>query len=175
MTKDSTREWRPVVGFEGRYEVSNYGEVWSAHSSRTMKFSVDKDGYDKVGLTSDHGKQYQRFVHRLVAEAFHGPSNGLIVRHLDGNCQNNFEGNLKWGTVAENNWDTIRHGRHVPGRPAESTPPRTHCKLRGHEMTKYNTYTRKDTGNRMCRACREMRPQWRPAVFKSRAKAKEVG
>lgn len=150
MTKDSTREWRPVPECQARYEVSDHGDIWSFRAGRLLKPQVDPEGYLRIALTNDSGEQVSRFVHRLVALAFHGPSNGLVTRHLDGDKLNNFEGNLKWGTVAENNRDIVRHGRH------RRITPRTHCMKRGHELTEANTYVRA-TGGRMCRACTALR------------------
>ena len=65
-------EWKPVVGFNGRYEVSNKGKVRSLHyrgfkRARIMKASKDGSGYLFVCLRKD-GKYHLRKVHRLVYE-----------------------------------------------------------------------------------------------------------
>jgi HNH endonuclease len=48
------------------------------------------------------GKSFK--IHRLVAEAFHGPApfEGAVVMHLDENSANNRPSNLRWGTQKEN-------------------------------------------------------------------------
>ena len=42
--------WKPVVGYEGFYEVSNLGRVKTLHDSRLLKASKEKYGYYKVSL-----------------------------------------------------------------------------------------------------------------------------
>ncbi|WP_221625413.1 HNH endonuclease [Homoserinimonas aerilata] len=83
-------------------------------------------------------------VHRLVAFAFIGAPTGPVVRHLDGNPDNNAVTNLAFGTVAENNRDTIRHGRNVNASRKTCT--------NGHDFDDANTYIR-PSGARTCRAC----------------------
>lgn len=112
-------EWRPIPGYEGRYEVSSVGRVKSfAHCGgktnrepRILKPGLAgayKDKYLKVSL----GRNTYRSIHRLVLEAFVGPRPpGMQCRHLDGNTLNNTLGNLAWGTIEENIQDKIRHGR----------------------------------------------------------------
>jgi hypothetical protein len=53
-------------------------------------------------ITNIDGKTYK--VHRLVAEAFHGPApfEGAVVMHVDENAANNRASNLCWGTQKEN-------------------------------------------------------------------------
>ena len=64
-----TVEWRPVKGFEGYYDVSNNGEIWSKRRHRTLLPTIDRYGYKKVVL-SINGIPFHRTVHRLVAQAF---------------------------------------------------------------------------------------------------------
>jgi hypothetical protein len=49
-----------------------------------------------------HHKTYA--VHRLIAEAFHGPPpfDGAVAMHLDENAANNRASNIRWGTQKEN-------------------------------------------------------------------------
>lgn len=120
----SRENWKPVLGHEGRYEVSDLGRVRSL--ARTIKDSRGKvyrredrilahvlfsAGYEGVGLYAK-GKQSCRTVHSLVCEAFHGkkPAWAQCVRHLDGNSGNNAAANLAWGTHKENIADQYRHG-----------------------------------------------------------------
>ena len=102
-------EWRPVVGFEGSYEVSDWGNVKSLNYNKTkqeklMKKTLDSYGYQVIGLK---GKQYK--VHRLVAEAWiPNPEGKKEVGHLktlpDGteNKTANETWNLRWMTREEN-------------------------------------------------------------------------
>ena len=92
-------EWRAVLGFEGRYEVSNQGRVRGLLSnyngrektvikSRILKFGENR-GYCRVVLLDDEGKRYSKSVHRLVAFAFLGDCTDLEINHKDGNKKNN--------------------------------------------------------------------------------------
>lgn len=146
-------EWRPVVGYEGLYEVSSIGRVRSVdrvvpdgrHFRGAMRACPIQHGRRSVKLSRRGPKKFH--VHVLVAEAFHGPRPlGCEVRHLDGDSLNNCADNLRWGTKSENTMDQIRHGTHHKAR-------QTRCK-NGHELKPPNL-----GGNasrmrrRVCRAC----------------------
>ena len=96
--------WKPVVGYEGLYEVSNWGRVKSLKfgKERILKQSI-RHGYYIVSLWKNgKGKTYS--VHRLVAEAFiDNPDNLPCVNHKDENKQNNVVSNLEWCTHEYNN------------------------------------------------------------------------
>ena len=97
--------WKPVVGYEGLYEISNMGRVKSIKFNKEKILSLQKDkyGYLRSGLRK-MGKLKNCFVHRLVAEAFiPNPNNLPIVNHKDENKQNNCVENLEWCTVKYNN------------------------------------------------------------------------
>lgn len=97
-----------MVGYEGKYEVSNLGRVRSLNYLRTgkaklLKQQLDKHGYKRVGLYED-GKAKSLLVHRLVAMAFlPNPNNLPMVNHKDENKTNNNVSNLEWCTVSYNN------------------------------------------------------------------------
>ena len=120
--------WKSVVGFEGKYEVSDAGEVRSlpAFSRRKYLHSLsqaeDKDGYLVVGL-ADQGRSRTRRVHHLVLEAFHGPrpSSRHQCRHLNGDSQDNRADNLAWGTAKDNAQDAILHGTRPRGEAVHNS------------------------------------------------------
>jgi hypothetical protein len=94
--------WKPVVGYEGLYEVSNFGRVKSIHryhcnNEIIMKTSYRvRGGYECVILCKNNKKKSKR-VHRLVAEAFIPNPSGLpIINHKDENPRNNRVSNLEW-------------------------------------------------------------------------------
>ena len=109
-------EWRPVVGYEGLYEVSNTGQIRSfdryvkysngrihLHKGKVLSPIKDKDGYLQVNLCYN-GKIHQIKVHRIVAQAFiPNPNNLPQVNHKDEDKTNNSVDNLEWCTVKYNN------------------------------------------------------------------------
>lgn len=100
--------WRDIPGYEGKYQVSNIGNVRSLHYRNTNKAQrlnsvINEGGYNIVGLSKD-GKSKQYKVHRLVAEAFiPNPNNYPIINHKDENKTNNVVWNLEWCTYEYNN------------------------------------------------------------------------
>jgi len=115
--------WRPVVAYEGFYEVSARGLVRSvdrvfirADGRRqgrrgrllVQSMSGRNRNYPSVSLRFGH----RRAVHRLVAEAFLGPcpGQGFEVAHWNGRTGDNQVSNLRWATISENQQDSIRHG-----------------------------------------------------------------
>lgn len=109
-----SEEWKSVEGFEGLYEVSNYGNVKSLdrlekvgnsmriRHGRILKARAQKGGHLLVVLCKN-GEIYHRTIHRLVASAFiDNPDNKPVVDHIDTNPANNCVSNLKWATVQEN-------------------------------------------------------------------------
>ena len=100
-------KWRPIEGYEGLYEVSNYGDVKSMDYNHTGKEKILRTqinrGYVQVALTTNN-KQKRFYVHRLVAQAFiPNPDNLPQVNHKDEVKTNNSVDNLEWCTVKYNN------------------------------------------------------------------------
>ena len=93
-----TEIWKPVVGYEGYYEVSNLGNVKSLHTDKYLSLSVNnKTGYVKVSLFKPPNSKKYYYVHRLVAKAFIPCEDGsLEVNHIDEDKSNNAVSNLEW-------------------------------------------------------------------------------
>lgn len=104
--------WRPVKGYEGLYEVSNYGRVrsldktcicktkWGTPTTRFFKGRILKFGnncgYCLVNLWKGREMKTYR-VHRLVAEAFiPNPNNLPFVNHKNEDKMDNRVENLEW-------------------------------------------------------------------------------
>ena len=100
-------ERRPIKGYEGRYEVSSDGRVYSLISNIEMKQQICHKKtcrYYRVGLTLKDGSHKKHLVHRLVAFAFTpGYAPGLVVDHINADRLNNRADNLQYITVFENN------------------------------------------------------------------------
>lgn len=109
--------WKPVKGFEGYYEVSNLGRVRSIdrvvvdnvrNCERLLKGKIliqrdNSNGYKGVMFCKEH-KLYNKYVHRLVAEAFIPNKDNLPqVNHKDEDKSNNRVDNLEWCTSFYNN------------------------------------------------------------------------
>lgn len=95
--------WQPIEGSDG-YEVSNLGRV---RHVRYLKTSFNSAGYKVVGL----GAGKQRYVHRLVAQAFiPNPDQLPEVNHIDSNRGNPEVENLEWCTSQRNKLHSIQQG-----------------------------------------------------------------
>lgn len=125
--------WKPIVGLEGLYEVSNKGRVrnlarmvarrrgygkdpnkkyLSRCSEKIRALYEPSDGYAQVKLTN----RGTVCVHVLVLEAFVGPCpKGQRARHLDDVGTNNNLANLLWGTPKENGEDMVKNGNSCKG------------------------------------------------------------
>lgn len=94
--------WKPVVGYEGLYEVSNLGRVRSLRYKKIKKLSLTKYGYYIVGFCINY-KNNVHLVHRLVAEAFlPNPNNLPEVDYINTDRTDNRLENLRWVTRKEN-------------------------------------------------------------------------
>lgn len=168
--------WLPVVGYEGLYEVSDHGRVRSVdrtivgsdgvrqrHSGQMLVQGTNSTCEHRlVKLRSGHQRRVARYVHRLVLEAFVGPCpEGHEVCHNDGDPTNNHVSNLRYGTVSDNRYDSVRHGTHVEAR-------KTHCP-RGHVLDDPNLVpSLKVRGCRSCLACSRAHSYWRTHPYLDR-------
>ena len=120
---ENTEIWKPVVGYEELYEVSNFGRARSLDRIDSnnhplkgviLKPYISNSGYLLVGLYKQQ-KRDRKLLHRLVAEAFiPNPDNKPEIDHIntiktdntvflneDGSI--NYEKtNLRWTTRKEN-------------------------------------------------------------------------
>lgn len=106
--------WKDVKGYEGLYQVSNFGNVASLNyrckgKKHNLSQSIAKVGYPVVVLCNGKS-QIMHYVHRLVADAFLlNPDGKREVNHIDGNKKNNHVENLEWCTPSEN----MRHAHKI--------------------------------------------------------------
>lgn len=135
--KAMRERWKPVVGFEDRYEVSSTGRVrsvdcvvhvatrWGDTFARLFKgqlltLQLDADGYWRVGLYRK-SKGHRVLVHRLVAQAFiPNPEGHPEVDHVDSDRRNASVKNLQWVARGVNTQLAVSRGR-IPRGAAINT------------------------------------------------------
>jgi hypothetical protein len=123
--RKQAEKWKDVVGLEGKYKISNLGNIkslsrkvnWINGNKRTIKgvdkmsFYINPQGYKSVNIC---GKT--RLVHRIVAQAFiPNPDNKPQVNHLDFNKLNPNANNLEWVTHIENSHYGVKHKMNLFG------------------------------------------------------------
>lgn len=128
------------------YAVSTVGRVYSFKSKKLMSTYRDPHNYPMLRVCH-RGVPRLVKVAELVLEAFVGPRPpGLVVRHLNDISDDSRLENLKWGTMSENRYDSVRNGVHFHANV-------THC-LRGHALLDPNLRaSSKREGRRGCLVC----------------------
>lgn len=116
-------EWKDISGYEGLYQISNFGRVKSVGRragkngiqtirERMLCQHTDKAGYIAVTL-SKYGKLKVCRTHRLVAIAFiENPKDYPFINHKDENKGNPHISNLEW---CDNSYN-IRYGEGYENR-----------------------------------------------------------
>lgn len=111
--------WKPVIGYEGLYEVSNFGRARSLARTKSngkgivnvpekvLKPFPNTRGYLCIDLRRN-GESHKKTLHRLIALAFiPNPDNKPCIDHIDTNKKNNNINNLRWCTILENRHNPI--------------------------------------------------------------------
>lgn len=116
-------EWKDIKGYEGFYQVSNYGMVRSvdrftnrdggAQFRKGQLLSPGKDRWGYRFVILQNRTKKCKMIHRLVSAAFLDPIPGKpIVNHIDGNKSNNAVDNLEYCTQSENMRHAFATGLH---------------------------------------------------------------
>jgi len=99
--------WRNIKGYEGYYQISNYGRVKSLKraikqgrryvtvNEKIIKPFLTKNGYLRVNL-SKNGKDSFLLIGRIVLSTFKSNKKGLVCHHINGNKLDNRINNLFW-------------------------------------------------------------------------------
>lgn len=115
--------WKDIVGYEGKYMISDHGNVrslkrggrgLSANQEIILKPGVSKFGYKFIVL-SQSSVTKPAMIHRLVALHFiDNPLSKRCVNHKNGIKADNHYSNLEWMTHSENNTHAYRMGLKKP-------------------------------------------------------------
>ena len=142
---------KDVVGYEGLYEISDKGVVYSKErlvphpkcgqkkiNQKVISQSTE-NGRKRVTLFKG-GVKKRFFVHRLVARSFIGECpDGMEVCHNDGNPANNNFLNLRYDTRKNNHNDTIKHGTRMYGSKNHQSKIREEDVIKIRELCKTMT------------------------------------
>lgn len=140
-------KWMPVLGFEGLYEISTFGQVRNKKGEILKQRIKQSYGtcYKSIDLWKD-GRYHKKYVHRLIAEAFiPNPDNLPFVNHKDEDGTNNLISNLEWCTREYNvNYGTAKERRI---RKIRGIPRTEECKQKiSASMKAYRDRERKEKG-----------------------------
>jgi hypothetical protein len=105
-------EWKPIIGFEGNYEISSFGRVKALgvynHPISIRKLSQHKNGYLMISLWKEN-REKRPLVHRLVAIHFiPNPESKSEVNHKKGIKTDNRATELEWVTTRQNHLHAFR-------------------------------------------------------------------
>lgn len=124
-------DWRPVLGYEGIYEVRTGTDGGRVRRVKALKRTyvgrelgeVGHDGYARVVLSKPGVKPRYVRLHTVILEAFVGPAlAGFEACHKDDNRLNNTFPNLYWGNRSQNVTDAYRNGRRAFAAPYSRNP-----------------------------------------------------
>lgn len=138
--------WKPIVGYEGCYEVSNLGRVkmlkrYGVPETRIKGLYLNTNKYLMTHLKL-RGVRKTRTVHSLVLESFIGPRpSGLEIDHLNAIKTDNRLENLEYVTGAEN----IRRAQEM-GLIPKAKPKVKVSTRKGYRLTEDGQYVKKKTG-----------------------------
>lgn len=141
--------WKDIKGYEGLYQVSNFGRVKRLENKRCdghhvlkekiLKNEIKKTKYVYIHLCKD-GKVKGFRVHRLVAEAFiDNPNNLPQVNHINCDKTDNRVDNLEWCTASENQKHCVENRLRImkKGKGCTSSKPVIQYDLQGNLIKEY--------------------------------------
>jgi hypothetical protein len=115
--------WKPILGYEGIYEVSNLSRVKSLpkvkgrylqKDSHILSPKINRDGYFCYCLQKEKNKKHLQMQRLMAINFIPNPQNLPQVNHKDGNKLNNLIENLEWCTCQENVRHAWNTGLHKP-------------------------------------------------------------
>lgn len=111
--------FKDIKGFQGRYEISNLGNVRNTTTKQLLHPRPNKEGYLRIGLRKKGSRKiYTYFIHRLVATAFiynDDIQSKIQVNHIDNDRANNSSENLEWCTPSYNTKQSFHYNKSNKG------------------------------------------------------------
>lgn len=174
--------WKDVIGYEGLYQVSNFGNVRSFKNlngiglvlkPHPIKPLLKRDGYLSVTLSKkdNNGRRIVSYprINQLVARAFiENPDNLPCVDHKDNNKLNNCVDNLQWISSVDNirKYFSSNHHNKWKGRGKINAVPVYQLDYEGNIIKKYKSMTEaaiqvygdKSFRTKICKRCERGTP-----------------
>ncbi len=162
--------WKDIIGFEGYYQVSSFGNIRSVDryiqnnpnasrklKGKNLKQKIGIKGYHLICLHKNGSNKFVR-VPRIVGEMFvENPLNKPQINHKDGDKSNNNASNLEWATCLENITHSVKNGfhksgsNHVQSKPViQMTLDKKFIKRHGSMMCAFRDTGVADTGISLC-------------------------
>lgn len=103
MKKEIDEVWKDIPNYEGRYQISNFGNVKGRYGKVYKGTYISNSGYLMINLCKNYIRE-KKYIHRIVADAFiDNPNNFKEINHKDENKTNNRVDNLEWCSRKYNN------------------------------------------------------------------------
>ena len=146
-----TEIWKDIPGYEGLYQVSNFGRVRSILTGRIRKYGDNGHGYKFIPLCKNN-KTRNYYIHRLVAALFiKNPYNKKTVNHINGIKADNYVSNLEWATQSENTQHGFDNGliKQKAGVENPGSKPVLKYSLSGEFICEYENISIAATNNKI--------------------------
>lgn len=96
--------FKDIPGYEGKYQISNYGRIWSIKTQSYITPQPTSRGYNRVILVAKNGKRINERVARLVGRTFvPNPDKKPQIDHINRDNGDDRAENLRWVSSKENN------------------------------------------------------------------------
>lgn len=145
---EDSEVWITLPGYEGVYEISDYGRI--RRSQKLLTGNVRDDGYMEYCLSDTFGEQHTHYAHILVASAWLGEKpDDMEINHRDGNKANNRVWNLQYVTHSDNCQHAVYIGVHKIKRGANHNMARLSEQqvIEIKELWSTGNYSRKELQN----------------------------